>query len=156
MPYIRNDTDEIAFAETNIVALNIYFTGCSIRCKDCHNKELWNMESGIYLTVKELYTKIRSYEGFVDGICILGGEPTDQIDELIQLLRMLRGDNYTGKIWLYTGRLLDEIDSKLVELCDVVKFGQYDGSKDKVKDKALGVTLASNNQYFYINPKRGS
>jgi len=28
------------------VATAVYFSGCSIRCKNCHNKDIWEKESG--------------------------------------------------------------------------------------------------------------
>ena len=39
------------------IALAIFFSGCSIRCKDCQNKDLWEIKSGRLTTDEEIFEK---------------------------------------------------------------------------------------------------
>lgn len=36
---------------------SLYLTGCNIFCDGCHNKELWDMNSGQIMSVDEVYKK---------------------------------------------------------------------------------------------------
>lgn len=133
-----------AFAETDGISYNIYFSGCSIRCEDCHNKHLWDKEKGYIQDVKELVAHIKSNLGLLDTVCILGGEPTEQPEALEELLTKLQ--EIPAEIYLYTGKEYKEV-SKLAHLCDYIKCGRFD------KNIPSSGGLASGNQYI-ISTKR--
>ena len=55
----------------------VFFNGCMLRCKYCHNPEMWHKNTENY-TVKELVDKIlRNKPYFQDkgGVTFAGGEP---------------------------------------------------------------------------------
>ena len=67
----------------------IFFSGCPMRCKFCHNPDTWNMQKGKLYTSDELIKEAlscRSYWGKKGGITVSGGEPLMQLDFLIELL----------------------------------------------------------------------
>jgi len=71
----------------------IFFAGCPLRCKYCHNPDTWNMTDGeLYSTDKlvEEALSCSSYWGKKGGVTVSGGEPLAQIDFLIELFTKLK------------------------------------------------------------------
>jgi len=68
----------------------IFFQGCSLRCKYCHNRDTWDSTGGMEVTVSELIDDIKKYIPFMassgGGVTISGGEPTLQMKFLKSLL----------------------------------------------------------------------
>ncbi len=68
----------------------IFFKGCPLRCKYCHNPDTWNPDGASEYTVDEIYNQAIKYKNYWDtdgGITITGGEPLAQIDFAIELLK---------------------------------------------------------------------
>jgi len=66
----------------------IFFQGCPMRCKYCHNPDTWNMTDGKLYTAEELLKEAescKSYWGSKGGITVSGGEPLFQLDFLLEL-----------------------------------------------------------------------
>lgn len=66
----------------------IFFAGCPLRCKYCHNPDTWNMKDGKLYSTDELLKEAeacKSYWGSKGGITVSGGEPLAQIDFLTEL-----------------------------------------------------------------------
>ncbi len=66
----------------------IFFAGCSMRCKFCHNPDTWDMMKGVKMTSDELLEKALRYRPYwkdVGGITVSGGEPLLQLDFLLEL-----------------------------------------------------------------------
>lgn len=70
----------------------IFFQGCPMRCKFCHNPDTWNPSGGIAYTADallELYERNQAfYRG--GGITATGGEPLMQLDFLTELFSKAR------------------------------------------------------------------
>lgn len=68
----------------------IFFKGCAMRCRYCHNPDTWGCRGGELKTAAELLDRAeryRSYWGKEGGITVSGGEPLLQIDFLLELFR---------------------------------------------------------------------
>ena len=66
----------------------IFFAGCPLRCKYCHNPDTWDMMKGKQYTADELLDEAitcREYWGTKGGITVSGGEPLAQIEFLLEL-----------------------------------------------------------------------
>ncbi|MGN0730178.1 pyruvate formate-lyase-activating protein [Treponema sp.] len=66
----------------------IFFSGCPLRCKYCHNPDTWDMTGGKLYTADELLDEAlscRAYWGEKGGITVSGGEPLMQLDFLLEL-----------------------------------------------------------------------
>ena len=67
----------------------IFFAGCPLRCKYCHNPDTWDMMKGKQYTADELLDEAITYPEYwrtKDGITMSGSEPLAQIDFLLELV----------------------------------------------------------------------
>ncbi|MFH0898145.1 MAG: 4Fe-4S single cluster domain-containing protein [bacterium] len=123
------------------VATAVYFAGCSIRCKGCQNKDLWDQKSGTSMTDKELLEKIDN--NLTDYVVFLGGEPTDQLDFLLHVCRQIKKE-IKKPIALYTGREFEELSQELLDHVSMVVCGPY--REDLAQEK--GWPASSNQRVF--------
>jgi len=69
----------------------VFFSGCPLRCKYCHNPDTWRMKDGHQTTVEDLLRDIRKYQSYLrfsgGGVTITGGDPLSQPRFLTELLR---------------------------------------------------------------------
>ena len=66
----------------------IFFSGCPLRCKFCHNPDTWDISKGEKISSDELIAKalrFRPYWKDIGGITVSGGEPLFQLDFLLEL-----------------------------------------------------------------------
>lgn len=106
---------------------SLYLSGCDIRCEDCHNKELWDINSGHAVEIDEVYEKIT---GSFTNITFIGGEPMMQARPLTLLAEKIKS-NTCKDIWIYSGHtyeeiVKDEIYLNLLKFCDVLVDGRFD------------------------------
>lgn len=98
----------------------IFFSGCKLRCKFCHNPEAWT-KNGPTVSVEELVTKIlrfKNYYGSDGGVTLSGGEPLLQIDFAIELCKNLKKHNIS--IALDTAGVGNGKYTELLDLVDIV------------------------------------
>lgn len=104
----------------------VWTQGCSIRCKGCRNKDMWDFEGGKNIGITEIIELIKS-DPELEGITILGGEPFDQFEELKKLVNEISKNRIT--LIIYTGYELEEIYEKLfsevLENIDILISGRY-------------------------------
>ncbi|MBD3273149.1 4Fe-4S cluster-binding domain-containing protein [Candidatus Dependentiae bacterium] len=127
------------------ISLAIFFSGCSIRCKGCHNKELWNVKSGSLMSEEEVLEKIKA-NPLVDYVAFMGGEPTDQMKFLIQLCKRIKKE-FNLPVAMYTGREFEILPEDLINNLDLIICGPYK------KELHVGGWPASSNQRIFR--KRG-
>lgn len=73
----------------------VFLSGCKLRCKYCHNPEMWIKGKENY-TVMELVDKIKRNKPYFKnngGVTFSGGEPLLQIDFLIEVCKELKKEN---------------------------------------------------------------
>jgi len=61
----------------------VFFQGCHLRCKCCHNPDTWSFSEGTEYTAEEIVNRVlryREYFGKEGGITLSGGEPLLQAD----------------------------------------------------------------------------
>ena len=59
------------------VACTLFMSDCNFRCPFCYNKHLvFDEDTGIKITEAEVFDFFKERKGFLDGVCITGGEPT--------------------------------------------------------------------------------
>jgi len=129
------------------IGCSVFLQGCSLHCKNCFNKSTWDFNGGYEWTDKEteqLFEILR--KPYITRASILGGEPLDQAKELLRLLSQIRNWNPNLKIWIYSGRTLEEnmknqLKAECLSLCDVLVDGAY---VDELRDLTLAFRGSSN------------
>lgn len=65
----------------------VFFQGCPMRCKYCHNPDTWNKADGTPMEADDIIAKFERNRSFyrTGGITATGGEPLMQIEFLTEL-----------------------------------------------------------------------
>lgn len=126
----------------------VWLQGCSIRCLHCCNPEMQPLQGGFAMSAEELAGAIIHARS--DGLTLLGGEPLDQVDELLRLLQILRCRGYRGII-MFTGYTWEQItaDQKktaVARLCDLIIAGPFDPAEAPGNRRWIG----SDNQTLHF------
>lgn len=109
--------------------IGLWFQGCSIHCAGCVSKDTWDREGGAQVKVAEIvdWCKAVVAGGGFDGVTISGGEPFEQPEALLSLLRTLvawrEADRCEFDILCYSGmpyRRLVRHYSPQLELIDIL------------------------------------
>ena len=69
----------------------IFFKGCPLRCKYCHNPDTWSQDGAEEWEAQDIVNQAMKYKGYwgdKGGVTITGGEPLLQLDFAIELLRL--------------------------------------------------------------------
>ena len=72
----------------------VFFQGCPMRCRYCHNPDTWQPNTGEEMSAEEIMAKFRRNKSFYStgGITVTGGEPLLQIDFLTELFRIAKSE----------------------------------------------------------------
>lgn len=125
----------------------IWFEGCSLRCKNCINPELWNRNDNNIVKLNQVIDSITN-----DHVTLLGGEPLEQ-ENISSLIDELSKRDIG--IILFTGYSLNELSNELYEAtkkCDVVISERY---IEELHDDSLYLR-GSKNQLITFNTTRYS
>lgn len=74
----------------------IFFQGCALQCKYCHNRDTWSMNPNNIISIDEIIEKILTYKNYIKptgGVTVSGGEPLLQVKFLINLFKKLKEHN---------------------------------------------------------------
>lgn len=73
----------------------VFFQGCPMRCKYCHNPDTWPLDGGTLMSVSEIIDAYKRNESFYirGGLTCTGGEPMMQIDFLTELFEECKRQN---------------------------------------------------------------
>ena len=123
--------------------LVLFCQGCSIHCKGCINQHLWEFGVGKNISTQEIVELCSQTE----GITLHGGEPLDQSDGLLDVVKSLKIANKT--IILFTGYKFKELKTttqrQVWKMSDLVVSGRYEQSKRDIYLQFRG----SSNQRVY-------
>lgn len=114
------------------IRLVFFFQGCSHRCQGCHNPETWSADGGKDFTIEKI-DQILSEHPYVDGITLSGGDPLDQEEACLAVLKLAK-KKYSFHTIIFTGYLFDELVEKkkndrileeVLSLTDVIIDGPF-------------------------------
>lgn len=103
----------------------VFFQGCRLRCRYCHNPDSWDLEGGYQTNTKALIEDICKYKNFIKkgGVTLSGGEPLMQPDFAIALIQECKAQGLhtaldtAGSVLLSMSKpVLDEVDLVLLDL----------------------------------------
>ena len=87
----------------------IWVQGCSRHCQGCFAKETWDFSLGVSYSVSELFEMIKKQNN-IEGVTFLGGEPFEQKDELLELIKLVKCENLS--VVCFTGFTIEDLKSK--------------------------------------------
>lgn len=74
----------------------VFFQGCTLRCKFCHNPDTWSMDLGEEYTPQELVNRIKRFKPYFEtsngGVTFSGGEPLRQPQFLLEVLKLCKAE----------------------------------------------------------------
>lgn len=114
---------DMSFVDTDGVAFSLFFQGCNRRCKGCHNPEFLSFDGGELVSTDEILRKIEENLPLYNAVAYLGGEPLEQKEALLEIMRGVRELGLDN--WLYTGYTYDEVPTSIKEMADVIVEGEY-------------------------------
>jgi len=85
----------------------VWTQGCSIRCPGCFNPTTHDPNAGQAIDTVDLAPTILAQSPAISGVTISGGEPTEQPEALLDLLRRL-GDSKLSRM-MFSGHTLEAI-----------------------------------------------
>lgn len=113
----------------------IFLSGCKLRCKYCHNPEMW-VKGKENMEVDELIEKIKRNKPYFKrnngGVTFSGGEPLLQIDFLIESCKKLKNENI--HIALDTAGVGIGRYEEILSLVDLVLLDIKHTNEDDYKD----------------------
>ena len=127
----------------------LWVSGCEHHCKECHNPETWDKNSGIEFDIKALVEILWEVnKDYIKGLTISGGDPFMEYNEptiyyLCCVINKMFGDS--KDLWIYTGYTFQELWERkskytrnILSLIDVLIDGEYKKEERDVKLKWRG------------------
>jgi anaerobic ribonucleoside-triphosphate reductase activating protein len=137
------------------VRVSLFVSGCRNHCRGCFNPETWDFNYGDPFTKEtedEIIAALRP--SWIQGLSILGGEPTEEENEkvLIPFLERVRRELPEKDIWLYSGYTWEMLQSEeILTLVDVLVDGPF---LLEQKDAGLAFRGSRNQRIIYLREKK--
>lgn len=131
----------------------VWFQGCSIRCEGCFNPLTHPATPNQLIAPSALAERIVTKSAGIEGITISGGEPFDQPEGLLELLKSIKETSPLTVI-LFSGYTFQAIGSmplgeSILKQTDVLIAGPF----DKNLLKAQNLAGSSNKTYHFITER---
>ena len=130
----------------------IWTQGCSIRCPGCWNTAFWDFK-----TIKEYPAAAliaMAEKAQAEGITVLGGEPFDQYEELMELAKATAATELS--LMLYTGYTWDQLEAagktEVLNWTDILVEGPY---VHGLRDMQLRWRGSSNQVIHFLTDRYG-
>lgn len=133
----------------------LWVSGCDIHCRNCHNPQTWDFNSGIPFTddtMQEiLYDLSKPY---IKGLTLSGGHPLDphNVPKVLEIVKRVKMVFPNKDIWIYTGYVWEDIIKdntlkEILECTDVLVDGAY---VDELRDISLAFRGSSNQRIIDV------
>jgi anaerobic ribonucleoside-triphosphate reductase activating protein len=127
--------------------ITIWVQGCSIHCPGCNNKDTWDINGGDEIEVNELLDRVLSSDSA--GLTISGGEPLDQLDATLELVK---GVFDFKSVFLCSGYTFENIKlnkKEILSYIDILCSGPFDQTQ-KCQSEWKG---SSNQEVIYLTER---
>lgn len=141
------------------VAATVFLIGCNFRCPYCHNPELVNpelVEGQSQIKESDFFKFLDERKGFLDGVCITGGEPTIHSDLLIFIQKIKKrgfsvkldtnGSNSAILEYLINNDLVDFVAMDIKT--SILKYNKVK-AKDKISQVQKSINIIKNSGKDY-------
>ena len=132
----------------------LWVQGCSLRCPGCCNPELFTPHGGTAVDVEALARELLA-DRTLEGISLLGGEPTEQAEGCAALAAAVQRGGLS--VMLYTGYTLAELRARgsphvdaLLAHTDLLVDGRYERDQHDTTRRWIG----SRNQTLHFLTSR--
>ncbi len=98
----------------------IFFQGCTLRCKFCHNPDTWHT-GGDTVSAEEVCSRVFRYKDYITdgGVTLSGGEPLLQAEFALEILDRLSEAGIHTAIET-SGGILNEAAKRAIDACGLV------------------------------------
>jgi len=100
------------------LAATVFTAGCNFRCPWCHNASLvLNTNLSPLMSETDFFAFLQKRQGWLDGVCITGGEPLLQKD-LPEFIEKIRGLGFLVKLdtnGSFPDKLKELVNGKLID-----------------------------------------
>lgn len=86
----------------------LWVQGCTIRCPDCCNPEMFSARGGVELAIDALAREVIATAG-IEGLTVLGGEPFEQAAGVAALARRVRTAGLS--VMVFSGFLREDLEA---------------------------------------------
>lgn len=126
------------------IGISLFVQGCKFRCDGCFNKDTWDFNGGMKwdFEIENKFIEL-CRSPFINHVSILGGEPLQQDNDLLNLLIRIK-EEINKPIWLWTGyefQNIPEDKKEVLTYVDQVIDGQF---IEELKDYKLKFRGSSN------------
>jgi anaerobic ribonucleoside-triphosphate reductase activating protein len=135
----------------------VWVQGCSLRCPACCNPEFFAREGGESITVAALVEELKFARDLLalEGLTVLGGEPSEQADAVAALCQAARALGL-GTI-VFTGRTHTELQAlpamrPLLAAVDTLVDGRFDARRREPVDGRRWIG-STNQQIVHLTPR---
>ena len=131
----------------------VFFQGCPLRCKFCHNPDTWDFSGGTEYTPEEIVSKVlrcKDYFGKEGGITLSGGEPLMQSEFALEIFRLCH-ENGINTCLDTSGCVLNDGVKALLEETDRVLLDIKFTSEEEYKEHTLCSMKAPLDFLSYLN-----
>lgn len=129
----------------------LWVSGCSHKCKGCHNPITWNENEGLEFdenAKNEIFAELE--KDYVSGITFSGGDPLfcSNRECVANLINEISSKYSDKSIWLYTGYEWDDVkDLDFIKNVDVLVDGKF---VEELKDVLLEWKGSSNQRVIDV------
>ncbi len=134
---------------------SLWVQGCTILCRGCGNQAFLPHQPRRMLAVETMLKHFRHRQGVIDGISVLGGEPTEQAEGVAALLEGVQALGFSTVV--FTGRLYEELLAdpdpaiqRLLAATDLLIDGPFILSE---RDPTLRWRGSRNQRLLYLTPR---
>ena len=123
----------------------VFFSGCNLRCKYCHNPDTWNLEKGQLFSVEDVIRDIKKYRSYLHfsggGVTVTGGEPFVQSQFLTELLKACKSEGF-HTVLDTAGHVSTDVAQQVLQHTDLLLLDLKSKNPEVYKD-VTGVQIAS-------------
>lgn len=111
------------------IRVSIFVQGCNRHCKNCFNPETWDFNGGHIFNrrVKMTFLSLAKDKEVV-GFSILGGEPLQQGDDMLDLVKSIKEMYPKKTIWMWTGYKFEDLNpfqKEILKYVDTLVDGEF-------------------------------
>lgn len=116
----------------------VFFQGCMLRCKYCHNRDTWETNTGTIREVEDLIAEVKKYKNYIvpskGGVTASGGEPLLQAKFVAHFFKRLHDNDFHTALDTSGNFPITEDIKKVLKYTDLVLLDIKHIDNDKCKE----------------------